>query len=78
VEWRHYIQDHLFLGAKRCYYYAQWTPALESVGAVFSNAVRGGFLCDLTQRFTISGQGTISRSRTYEAEEVGFQFSYRF
>jgi tetratricopeptide (TPR) repeat protein len=78
VEWRHYIQTELFLGAKQCYYQLQWTPAIESIDAVFSNTVRGEVLCDLTQRFTLSAQGFISRSSTYEAEQVSVQLLYRF
>lgn len=78
VQWRHYFQKDLFLGARQCYYDLQWTPAIESVDTVFSNLVRGEVLCDLTQRFTILAQGLISRSRTYEAEQISLQVLYRF
>jgi hypothetical protein len=78
VEWRHHVQKELFLGAKQCYYQLQWTPAVESIDAVFSNTVRGEVLCDLTRRFTVSVQGLISRSTTYEAEQLSLQLLYRF
>jgi len=78
LEWRHYLQKELFLGANQCYYDLQWTPAVESIDAVFSNTVRGEVLCDLTRRFTVSVQGLISRSTTYEAEQLSLQLLYRF
>ncbi|MBI2902147.1 MAG: tetratricopeptide repeat protein [Candidatus Methylomirabilis oxyfera] len=78
IEWRHYLQKELFLGANQCYYDLQWTPAVESIDAVFSNTVRGEVLCDLTRRFTVSVQGLISRSTTYEAEQLSLQLLYRF
>ena len=78
LQWRHYLQKELFLGANQCYYDLQWTPAVESIDAVFSNTVRGEVLCDLTRRFTVSVQGLISRSTTYEAEQLSLQLLYRF
>jgi len=78
LQWRHYLQKELFLGANQCYYDLQWTPAVESIDAVFSNTVRGEVLCDLTRRFTVSVQGLISRSTTYEAEQISLQLLYRF
>jgi tetratricopeptide (TPR) repeat protein len=78
LEWRHVIQKELFLGADQCYYHLQWTPAIESLDAVFSNTVQGEFLCDLSRRFTISARGLLSRSSTYDADQVSVQLRYRF
>jgi tetratricopeptide (TPR) repeat protein len=78
VEWRHYVQRELFLGAKQCYYAIQWTPAIESIDAVFSNTIQGEVLCDLTQRFTVSARGLLTRSSTYEADHAVLQLHYRF
>ncbi|MGH7428501.1 MAG: hypothetical protein ACREJ4_09145, partial [Candidatus Methylomirabilaceae bacterium] len=78
LEWRHYVQKDMFIGANQCYYHVQWTPAIESLDTVFSNTIQGEFLCDLTPRFTISARGLISRSPTYDADQVSLQLQYRF
>jgi hypothetical protein len=55
-----------------------WTPAIESLDTVFSNTAQGEFLCDLSPRFTVSARGLISRSKTYDADQIVLQLQYRF